>query len=213
MQGYNTEIRHIPGKRNPADSLSRQQMADALVRKTSVTDANASYVQKLRVAENATDQEIQAALVELFNQGPQGSNKSISVQDQALTTNDQDGPQGQSIHASILASTAISKIQLDSQIKNSLSFALASEHPYSEYLNQLTGGMRQVQVNDLTFKILNSLLVVHDQKQDANLDFWRIVVPEDEEIREHIIRELHSTPYSAHPGIQRTVGRIRKSFF
>ena len=60
---------------------------------------------------------------------------------------------------------------------------------------------------------MNSLLVVHDQKQDASLDFWRIVVPEDEGIREHIIRELHSTPYSAHPGIQCTVGRIRKSFF
>ena len=216
LQGYNTEIRHIPGKRNPADSLSRQQVADALVRKTSVTDANASYVQKLRVAENATDQEIQAALIELFNKSPQGPSKSNSIQYQdlqALTTNDQDGPQGQQIHASILASTAISKIQLDSQIKNSLSSALESEHPYSEYLTQLKGGMRQVQVNNLTFKILNSLLVVHDQKQDANLDFWRIVVPEDEGIREHIIRELHSTPYSAHPGIQRTVGRIRKSFF
>ena len=24
MQGYNLEIRHIPGKRNPADTLSRQ---------------------------------------------------------------------------------------------------------------------------------------------------------------------------------------------
>ena len=52
------DIRHIPGKKNPADSLSRQQVADALVRKTSVTDANASYVQKLRVAENATDDEV-----------------------------------------------------------------------------------------------------------------------------------------------------------
>ena len=147
MQGYNTEIRHVPGKRNPTDSLNRQQVADALVCKTSVTDANASYVQKLRVAENATDEEIQTTLKELFNKGPQGSIKSSSIQDQdlqALTMNDQDGPQGQQINASILASTTISKIQLDSQIKNSLSSALESEHPYSEYLTQLAGGMRQV---------------------------------------------------------------------
>ena len=56
LQGYTLDIRHIPGKKNPADSLSRQQLADALVRKSSVTDANAEYVQKLRVPENATDE-------------------------------------------------------------------------------------------------------------------------------------------------------------
>ena len=33
LQGYNVEIRHIPGKRNPADALSRQLVSDALVSK------------------------------------------------------------------------------------------------------------------------------------------------------------------------------------
>ncbi|MCV6613271.1 MAG: Ty3/Gypsy family RNase HI domain-containing protein, partial [Amphritea sp.] len=55
LQGYNVEIRHIPGKKNPADSLSRQLISDALVRKESVKAANAEYVTRLRVAENATD--------------------------------------------------------------------------------------------------------------------------------------------------------------
>ena len=68
-------------------------------------------------------------------------------------------------------------------------------------------------MNNLISKIINSLLMVHDQNQDDNLDFWRIVVPEGEGIKEHIIQELHSTPYSAHPGIQRTIGRVRKSFY
>ena len=54
LQGYDLDIRHIPGKKNPADSLSRQLVTDALVRKSSVTDANAEYVQKLRVPKNAT---------------------------------------------------------------------------------------------------------------------------------------------------------------
>ena len=60
---------------------------------------------------------------------------------------------------------------------------------------------------------MNSLLVVHDQNQDADLDFWRIVVPDNPEIKEHIARELHATPYSAHPGIQRTIARVRRSFY
>ena len=70
LQGYNVDIRHIPGKKNPADSLSRQLIADALVRKGCVKDANAEYVQKLRASSVATDQEIQSALHELFKSSP-----------------------------------------------------------------------------------------------------------------------------------------------
>ena len=44
LQGYNVEIRHIPGKKNPSDSLSRQLISDALVRKGSAEDANSEYV-------------------------------------------------------------------------------------------------------------------------------------------------------------------------
>ncbi|MCV6622656.1 MAG: hypothetical protein OIF51_12995, partial [Cellvibrionaceae bacterium] len=87
------DIRHIPGKKNPADSLSRQHVADALVRKTSVTDANASYVQKLRVAKDATDDEVQAALHELFKSSPQGHSATaiqVQAQDQSKSVQDQD---------------------------------------------------------------------------------------------------------------------------
>ena len=66
------KIRHIPGKKNPADSLSRQLIPDALVRKGSVKDANSEYVQRLRVSPEASDTDIQSALHHLFNQGPQG---------------------------------------------------------------------------------------------------------------------------------------------
>ena len=52
------EIRHIPGKRNPVDALSQQLVSDALIIKDSVKDANAEHVMRLRVAENATDEEI-----------------------------------------------------------------------------------------------------------------------------------------------------------
>ena len=55
------------GKRTQQTHFSRQLVSDALVRKSSVTDANASYVQKLRVAENATNDEIRVALHQLFN--------------------------------------------------------------------------------------------------------------------------------------------------
>ena len=63
------------------------------------------------------------------------------------------------------------------------------------------------------YKILNGILLVHQTRQDAELDYWRIVVPDNKEIRDKVVQELHSIPYSAHPGIQRTIGKVRKSFF
>ena len=60
---------------------------------------------------------------------------------------------------------------------------------------------------------MNALLFVHDQKQDVDIDFRRIVVPDNFEIKEQIVRELHSTQYSAHPGTQRTIGKVRRSFY
>ena len=84
LQGYNVDIRHIPGKKNPADSLSRQLVTDALVRKSSVTDANAEYVQRLRVPEDATNEQIQTALHKLFHQGPQGTQFLTTNEEQAL---------------------------------------------------------------------------------------------------------------------------------
>ena len=66
LQGYNLEIRHIPGKHNPADYLSRQSIKGALVRKGSVHDANEEYVRKLGVPDNATDEQIQEALQKIL---------------------------------------------------------------------------------------------------------------------------------------------------
>ena len=75
MQGYNLEIRHIPGKRNPADTLSRQDKKDALGRKTAVHDANADLVKELRVPSDADDSAIQEALIRLFNAQVQRSDR------------------------------------------------------------------------------------------------------------------------------------------
>ena len=134
LQGYNVDIRHIPGKKNPADSLSRQLVTDALVRKSSVTDANAEYVQKLRVPEDATHEQIQEALHKLFNsspqvrdsqsnqiQGPQGQTvlSNQTPQGSILATNEEQCSQGEQ-SKKIIAATVVSKVQLDNSFKDSL---------------------------------------------------------------------------------------------
>ena len=119
------DIRHIPGKKNPADSLSRQLITDALVRKSSVPDANAEYVQRLGVPENATNEQIQDALYRLFNSSPQGRDSQIkqvqgpqgqtvlseqTPQGPILSTNEEQCPQGKQSRK-IIAATAVSKVQ------------------------------------------------------------------------------------------------------
>ena len=100
LQGYNVEIRHIPGKKNPADAFSGQLVSDALIRKDSVKDANAEYVMRLRVASNATDEDIQNALYKLFTSSPQGDQVpqgqtilTTSPEDEFSSTNDKTPPQ------------------------------------------------------------------------------------------------------------------------
>ena len=107
----------------------------------------------------------------------------------------------------------MSQIQLDDQFKNSLHSYLQHESPYAEILEEISGGTKQVVKNSLIFKRMNGILFVHDQSQDSNLDFWRIVVPENEALRTQVVQELHCTPYSAHPGIQRTIARVKRSFY
>ena len=141
------------------------------------------------MAEDATDEDIKTALHRLFNNGTQGparpqdqlapQGRQILQYPQGTNSVEDTSPQGKTTYASILSSTAISKIQLDSEIKNLLTSALRCEAPYSQILEELEGGARQTILNNLIFKIVNSLLIVHDQKQDESLDFWRIGVPED----------------------------------
>ena len=47
-------------------------------------------------------------------------------------------------------------------------------------------------------KKVNRILAVHLYHQDAELNFWRIVVPSDANTKERIMQELHATPYNAH---------------
>ena len=81
MQGYNLEICHIPGKRNPADTLSKQDKKDALGRKTAVHNANADLVKELRVPSDADDTAIQEALMRLFNAQVRDQSETVAEED------------------------------------------------------------------------------------------------------------------------------------
>ena len=42
---------------------------------------------------------------------------------------------------------------------------------------------------------------------------WKIVIPNDPEIKRTILEEIHSVPYSGHLGYQKTLKQIQKTFY
>ena len=51
------------------------------------------------------------------------------------------------------------------------------------------------------------------QNQLDGVNYWRVVVPESLDIKNKILTECHVVPYSAHPGIQRTLNKVEESFY
>ena len=57
------------------------------------------------------------------------------------------------------------------------------------------------------------MLVVHQKEQNTDFDFWRAIIPDEVTVKNFILTELHSIPYSLHPCIQRTLQKVKKHFF
>ena len=66
LQGYDIDIQHIPGKMNPADAWTRQAKGSDDQYAGEVKQQDADWVQELRVGAQATDQEIQEKLNQLY---------------------------------------------------------------------------------------------------------------------------------------------------
>ena len=259
LQGYNLEIRHIPGKRNPVDTLSRQDKKDALGRKTAVHDANADLVRELRVPSDAGDQVIQEALIKLFNAQVQGQKQAdtVAVEDQA--TRAQSSESIQALKASVAAqirskqsssssaqeskpsssssesvqfkpvvsvsssntqdshctiAVARSSVSIDNSLRERMYSLLKKEVLYSDIIEEIEStGRNEIQRGQEKYRIQKKFLVVHVTGQPEDLQYWRMVVPDDLEVKSLLVSELHSVPYAAHPGVQRTIDKVRRYFW
>ena len=272
LQGYNLEIHHIPGKRNPADTLSRQDKKDALGRKTAVHDANADLVKELRVPSDADDSAIQEALRKLFNAQvqeqiraqseavsdaveDQASRAKRSVEDQALKA--QSSESVQALKASVrdqissvqsspeteskfkpsssssnqfsssvpvsnsnssdsqcIIVVARSNVTIDNSLRDKMKSLLRKEVLYREIFEEIEGtGRNEIVRGQEKYRIQKKNLVVHVTGQPEDLQYWRMVVPDDLEVKSLLVSELHSVPYAAHPGVQRTIDKVRRYFW
>ena len=257
LQGYNLEIRHIPGKRNPADTLSRQDKKDALGRKTAVHDANADLVRELRVPSDADDQAIQEALIKLFNAQVQDQKQTdtVAVEDQA--TRAQSSKSVQALKASVAAqirsiqpssssvqeskpsssesvqfkpavpvssnntqdshctiAVARSSVTIENSLRERMHSLLRKEILYDDIIEEIEStGRSEIIRGQNKYRIQKKNLMIHVTGQPDDVQYWRMVVPDDVGVKALLVSELHSVPYAAHPGVQRTIGMVRRYFW
>ena len=66
LQGYDVEIQHIPGAKNPSDALTRKHWVEDKRLNEAVKKQDANLVKILKLMEDAADTDIQAALDKFF---------------------------------------------------------------------------------------------------------------------------------------------------
>ena len=219
LQGYDLELRHIPGKKNPADSLTRQIFSDACKQKEKVKEEESDLVSVLRIRPQATDVEIQDTLTQIFGRHDSSvkysdSIQSISAQDHGQK--DQIQSESDSIQVERSAQLLVyrSAVQVQDELKEQISSALQYEIPYSDIISELCSGKNEVQRNSEVFKWKNGMLVRHQHGSvQEDESFWRIVVPDRQNIKHTIISELHSVPHAGHPGFLRTLQKVKRNFY
>ena len=68
--------------------------------------------------------------------------------------------------------------------------------------------------NKRKYKLENGILYIGKQdKNDNTVKYWRVVIPDDREIRNRILEEIHSVPYVGHPGFNKTMEKINRHFY
>ena len=252
MQGYNLEIRHIPGKRNPADTLSRHDKKDALGRKIAVHDANADLVRELCVPLDADDNAIQEALMRLFSAQVQNQLETVSIEGQAVRAKRSISESDQALKASVSDSiqpssdqpvseskqsrsvqfkTSVpvsssspsssqytlavsrSSVEIDHSLRERINSLLKKEILYRDILEEMESTeSNEIKWGQEKFKLQKKPLMIHVIGQLEDVQYWRVVVPDDLEVKSLLVSELHSVPYAAHPGVQRTIGKVKRYF-
>ena len=78
-----------------------------------------------------------------------------------------------------------------------------------------TKGEKQKEVikRNGTNRKTNDLPVVHLHNQLDSVQCWQVVVLKSLEIKNKTLTECHVVPYSAHPGVLRTLNKVRHSFY
>ena len=109
---------------------------------------------------------------------------------------------------------ARSSVTIDNSLRDRINSLLRKEVLYREILEEIEStGRKEIQRGQEKYRIQKKNLVVHVIGQPDDAQYWRMVVPDDLDVKALLVSELHVVPYAAHPGVQRTIGKVRRYFW
>ena len=76
---------------------------------------------------------------------------------------------------------------------------------------ELEDGKIEVEQSGEVYKLRKGMLVVHHKTQSDELDYWRMVIPDDNSVTNFVVTELQAIPFSLHPGVQRTLQKVKNT--
>ena len=204
LQGYDFEVKHIPGKRNPADPLTRQHQVEDAEQNRQVQHVDQEFSEKIRVSEEATDEEIQQKLKELYQERGEEQTKEMMKNIQKHDKEEQS--------AILMASSGIS---LQSDFRKLIMDQMEQDDDYRDLIQRLKDAQQpnEITKGDIKYRLKHDGLVMHHSKQNESYSYWRIVVPNEEGIKIQILKQIHCVPYSGHPGYIKTLEQVRQQFW
>ena len=65
----------------------------------------------------------------------------------------------------------------------------------------------------IIIEIIEKLLTIDVTGQPNDVQYWRVVIPDDFEVNPLLVTELHAVPYSTHLGVQTAITTVCRYFW
>ena len=162
LQGYDCDLVHIPGKKNPADFLSRRSLKD-VKEMVHVREEEESLVKRLLLGEDKSDDGIQRKLDQVFA-------KSRPEVTQAV------GQEAEELGPSLFV--ARSHISLAKNLREGIKRGLQEDTRWADLISQLESAQDSiVAIGDRSFWLSSGLLEMQDSGKHRKTQ-WRLVLPD-----------------------------------
>ena len=171
LQIYDCTITHIPGVHNPADALTRKAWLEDRVAAHHVQDKDEDLVEKLRVSNTATNEEIQIALDKVFQKSDQ-TTMQLPDRDSVEVDIDKFFPAIDLLERVPALYVTETQVELEQIFGKEMLAQLRTEEPYSEIINTLedpdtpSTWVREEGI----FKLQGNLLKIHRPHRDDEMD-------------------------------------------
>ena len=152
---------------------------------------------------NATDAAVQEALSKLFKKEIDCISAGLRLGKETTVVN----------HPKLMI--ARTSIGINDELKEKIIEKQAIEQPWGRIREEmLDKEMKFYYENKRKYKLENGILYIGKQdKNDNTVKYWRVIVPDDRDIRNRILEEIHAVPYAGHPGYNKTLEKINRHFY